>query len=125
MPIRPAPREQVMSLHDKFEFASRAINVHILLLSSLAAENRLNGPSLLYGDRDLTKDKHDLAIARQLRPVIDAAVYVLKPQVEATKRAKNPSAWKSFRAVSGHQKRVGFKTGISPDLYWLYAQYPC
>ena len=124
MPIRPAPRQLVMSQLGKFEFASRANDVHIQLLSCLAAENCLDGLSL-YGDLQPTKDKHDLAIARQLRTVIDGAVHVLKLQVEATKRAKNPSAWKSFRAVLGHPERVGFQAGISPVLYWLYAQHPC
>ena len=69
MPIRPAPRQLGTSLLNEFDFASRANDVPLLLLGSLAVENRRDGP-MLHDDLDLIKDKHDLVVAKHLRTVI-------------------------------------------------------
>ena len=69
----------------------------VLTLGQLAIENRVDRVTL-HGDVELTKDKKGLALAQQLKAVLDATVKALEAdkalpeavQVEKPRTVKNP-----------------------------------
>ena len=81
------------------DFKPYANESDVLMLSSLAIENRVDRVTL-HGDVELTRDKAGLALARQLKALIDAAVKALEadkalPDVIQTlkpRSVKNPFA---------------------------------
>ena len=86
-----------MTKSAKFEpFANEA---DVLTIGQLEVENRVDRVTL-HGDVELTKDRAGLALAHQLKAVIDATVKALEAdkalpdvvQVEKPQSVKNPFA---------------------------------
>ena len=79
------------------DFKPYANEADVLTVGNLAIENRLDRVTL-QGDVELTKDHRGLALARQLKAVLDATVTALEAdkglpeavKVEAPTKVKNP-----------------------------------
>ena len=78
-------------------FEPFANEADVLTVSNLSAENRLDRVTL-QGDIELTKDRRGLALARQLKAVLDATVKALEAdkalpeavEVVKARSVKNP-----------------------------------
>ena len=81
------------------DFKPYANESDVLTLGNLSIENRVDRVTL-QGDVELTKDQHGLALARQLKAVVDATVKALEadkalPEAVETikpRSVKNPFA---------------------------------
>lgn len=79
------------------DFRPYANEADVLSVGNLSVENRLDRVTL-QGDVELTKDRRGLALARQLKAVLDATVKALEAeqglpeavQVEAPAKVRNP-----------------------------------
>ena len=86
-----------MKDHSLVDFQPFANESDVLTIGNLSIENRLDRLTL-QGDVELTKDRKGLALARQLRALLDATVTAIEgekelPQAvatEPTQEVRNP-----------------------------------